>query len=89
MNAVFLVLHFHQFVAKVTFKEVKIETVHRNELRQEHGFEAILACQIVAEHEAASFARVGMQVNVKAYLAVVDLLLDHLFHGPYGRLFLF
>ena len=85
---VLLVLAVHHLVRKAALEEVKVERVHRNQLGQQHGLERLLTLQTIAKHEAGSLTGMRMQIDIKADLPIVNLLLDGRLDRPDGRLLL-
>ena len=57
---IFFVFAIHEFVREVALQEIEVQTVHGDQLRQQHCFERVFTGETVAEHEAPALTRMGM-----------------------------
>ena len=87
-QSVFLVLDLHHFLTEGAFVEVKVQTVHRDDFWEQHGFKLHLSLMGISEHKTAFLAGMSVQVDINFNLAILGLLLDGLLYSPNRRLVL-
>lgn len=63
-QTILFVLALHHLIGEAAFEEVEVQTVHRYQLGQEHGFQSFLSVETISKHKASSFTRVGVQVHI-------------------------
>ena len=78
-----LIQFIHDFVTEIAFIEVKVNTVHRNQLCKSHCLHLLFLRKAVSKHENPFLWSVCMEVHKHEQVLVVALLHQYVFQAFY------